>query len=354
MIDSEAFTYTSKNNSLRRFLGVTRAQRDTSMAAHSAGATAWWVQRDVFIKYGNPTAGAAPENEAWKSGMMNINSSNIKWHWDDVKGGDGAWHQVAAWSYTSIFEFNELYTSVRGTFGNPHTSIGIQVSDQGRGMWHIFNPCGWSNVQFSGTNEKMAINTNLWSGKVMAGLTSHTGIIPGREDSLGNYVVYDIPAPSTNNAWETWTLNTAVLTDTVRRVIGLWLRDLSGTGDSLYLDGTGAIALDIISSRRPTLTLNAEVEIYELTASLTNETTGDALKIQFDMKLNQTLEIDTAAKRVTYLANNTSQYQALEVVGLRRDWWPLKVGNNIIDFTDKNATTNGVEVKLLWQERSYG
>jgi hypothetical protein len=115
MIDSEAFTYTSKNNSLRRFLGVTRAQRDTSMAAHSAGATAWWVQRDVFIKYGNPTAGAAPENEAWKSGMMNINSSNAEWNWDDIKGGDGVYHRVAAWKYTGAFL--PLMRSIRRTEG---------------------------------------------------------------------------------------------------------------------------------------------------------------------------------------------------------------------------------------------
>jgi hypothetical protein len=361
MIDNEAFIYTSKNNSLRRFLGISRARRGTSMAAHSAGATAWWVQRDVFIRYGNPSAGAGPFNPVWGSGMMTPESSNSKWVWYEVKAGDGIYHQSAAWHYVSIASFNAPYTELRGQQSGTeeYSAAGVEVFHEGRGMWYVINPCGFSNAKFDDIdgykNEHMATNRTLWDGKVMAGVFSHTGLTLGRENSLGDYILYDIPAPSTNDTWEEWTANEAVNTSPPRRVIALWLRALppgSSEPSTNYLDGRGGIELDIISSRRPTLAMGAEQESYNLAGEITNLTTGDVLRINFEMGIDQTLEIDTVNKRVVFLEDGSGQYQALEVIGLRRDWLPLLPGNNAFLFTDAGGSE--VDVNIEWEERFYG
>jgi hypothetical protein len=346
MIDNEAFVYSSKNNATRRFGGITRAARGTSMAGHTAGAVVWWVQHDVFILYGNSSPGSAPQDEAWKSGMMNINSSQSKWRWDDIKTGDGVYHQVAAWNYFGIDDFNQRYTAPKGTVGNPANAIGVEVSDQGRGMWFIDNPCGWSNVKFSGDNERRAHVPAHWDGRIVV-----DGAIVGLLNGVGRWN-HSIAAPTTADTWETWAADEAIPSNIPRGYVALWLRDTAGTGDSLYLDGGGIIELDIVSGNEPVVTLGAEQGNYALDATLTNETTGDALRVTFNMTLGETIEIDTVNKRVTYLLDGSSQYQALEVIGLRREWLPLKPGNNTIVFLDKGAEE--VELKLLWRTRNYG
>ncbi len=58
LIGTEAFTYTGKNNSLRRFTGVTRSARGTAAGAHAINDAVWWVQHDIWILYGNAAATA--------------------------------------------------------------------------------------------------------------------------------------------------------------------------------------------------------------------------------------------------------------------------------------------------------
>jgi phage-related protein len=87
-------------------------------------------------------------------------------------------------------------------------------------------------------------------------------------------------------------------------------------------------------------------------ATITNETTGDAISIYFVHSVDDELEIDTDLKTVTYLTDNSNQFSALTLEGaIRRDWLPLVPGNNTLRWDETGA--GSLTVALEWKERTY-
>lgn len=90
---------------------------------------------------------------------------------------------------------------------------------------------------------------------------------------------------------------------------------------------------------------------YSVTATITNSTTGDGIEISFQGEENQTLEIDTDAKTVTDLSDDSSQLSVLTLTGgARRDWLKLRPGDNVLEFSDEG--TEEVEMEI-WFDRRY-
>jgi hypothetical protein len=70
------------------------------------------------------------------------------------------------------------------------------------------------------------------------------------------------------------------------------------------------------------------------------------------MGLNDELEVNTDAKTIIDLSDNSSQFQARKLVeGARLQWLPLAAGENTLSFTD--AGTNGVTITIDWEQRYY-
>ena len=114
------------------------------------------------------------------------------------------------------------------------------------------------------------------------------------------------------------------------------------------------VTLTLDSTYAPTVTLGSEIGsgVYSLDATITNNTTGDAISVKFVLNLNEQLEIDTDLKTVTYLADGSNQFSALVIEGgIRRDWLPLAPGNNTLQFDE--ATASGLVIDLEWTERTY-
>ena len=70
------------------------------------------------------------------------------------------------------------------------------------------------------------------------------------------------------------------------------------------------------------------------------------------MELNETLVVDTDEETVTYEADGSSQFQALETVdGVRRHWLRLVPGPNTLQFED--AGTAGLTLMTKFEKRYY-
>ena len=75
-------------------------------------------------------------------------------------------------------------------------------------------------------------------------------------------------------------------------------------------------------------------------------------EVNFDMDLDEDLEIDTYEKTVIYRKDESNQFNSLALVGgSRKHWLPLAVGNNTLQFDD--VGTGNVTVDFFWYERYY-
>lgn len=339
VIDSEAFYYTGKNAGTKKFTGVTRAAKGTSMAAHTTTDEIWWVQHDVWILYGNSSATAPTTDDDYKP-MFNLTSTNASWDYDSFY--ERGVSRSGAWSFASDKDV-QIYGGNQGASGNPYAETGIYnySNEFGRsGKWEFYNPCQIVSASFANA-QKYCNQAVLDDGAWNAIADSRT------EENSG--VDYEITEPSTAATWEAATISPTLIAAAVYVSLHLSVGYTGEVPYAAYIECSD-VTLGIVNY--PTITIGSELSNYRLVAVITNNTTGDAIGVTFDMSLNEDLEVDTDAKTIVYLDDNSSQFQALDLQGdVRRDWLPLQVGNNTIQFDDTG--TNAVTIDFEWSERHY-
>ena len=113
----------------------------------------------------------------------------------------------------------------------------------------------------------------------------------------------------------------------------------------------GTVTVSLNSNETPIVAVNSEQGNYALGCTLTNETTGEAITVEFVMDLDSELEIDSVARTVTWLEDDSGQFQVLALSSVRRHWLRLLPGNNTLRFDD--VGTGEVTVTLDWEARYY-
>lgn len=334
LIGSEAFTYTGKNASLFRFTGVRRAQRGTTAAAHSAGDTVHWIQHDIYILYGNSGAGTPPSSTSIKP-IFSLGSSNTAWIYEDFYDESNI-SRPGRWAF--VGEGFAYGGDHGGTSTNPYQEIGINrnfgLSDMG--TWYTFNPCGITNANFT-NGEKFAVDAS-WVAGIDSSLNGSSWV----EE-------YAIPEPSVDNTWESWSRDEALNTGSI--YVRLRHHSIGGPFCSMLLE-CADVTLTLNSDNTPVATLGAEQGNYQLNCIITNNTNGHAIQVTYTMATGQEFEVDTDNKTLTDLEDDSSQFQALTLIGSpRRDWIPLEVGTNELQFDDTGTT--GVTVTVEWYERYF-
>lgn len=339
LINDEAFVYTGKSDSLRRFTGVTRAAKGTAAADHTAGDSIFWVQHDVWITYGNGSAAAYPSDDDLKPMFALASSSNTSWNYDEF--GSGSKTRPASWAFVNVNNVNR-YTANQNTDADPWQELGLRSNDsEHSGRWQLYNPCGITNANFQ--------NGHKWVAGLLVGLWR--AYIASSARSLVWITEHTIADPSAASTWEAWSQNEAL--NSGSKYIALWLESESAFGPSDCKVEVADVTLTLDSSVTPDITLGAEQGNYPLAAILRNNATGDELLINFTMEEDESLEIDTDAKTVTYLADGSNAFGAVEVVGaVRNAWLKLAPGNNTLEFIDEG--TVGLTIDIAWEERFYG
>jgi len=334
IIDSEAFTYTSKNDSLNRLLGVTRAEKGTSMAAHTTSDMVWWCQHDLWILYGNSSATAPVVDDDYKP-IFQLSSTNGSWVYQEFGSDDGL--RTGAWVFSSN-EGIEPYTGNQGGDADPWVEIGLGGRDSnpqdGDGRFYLYNPCEITNTNFT-NGEKQKETGGTYQAAIESSANGST------------WTQEDIISTPTPTAWTAWSDNEAITSGAI--YVGLRL-ELDGVDGHLE-----AADCTITIGSEPTITIGSEQGNYLLSCTITNNDSNnlDAISIEYAMSLNEELEVDTDAKTCTDLENNSSQFQALDLsaAGLR-DWLPLDPGGaSEIEFVDVGTT--GVTITITWWERYY-
>ena len=86
--------------------------------------------------------------------------------------------------------------------------------------------------------------------------------------------------------------------------------------------------------------------------TITNNTTGDVIEINFTMEQNETLEVETDLKTVIYDKDNSNQFNTLTLTGgARRDWLKLQPGSNTLQWDD--VGTGNMTITVSYEERHF-
>lgn len=338
LIDSEIFVYTAKNDELKRFTGISRAQKGTSEAAHSAAADVSWLQHDLWIYYGDSSLSAPDTDNDYKPIMDLSTSTNTSWDYNEFLNDSGT--RTGAWARSLDDENAEYYGGDEYTTADPFEELGIYC-ELATGAYTVTNQCGISNINFANGQKKSGLSTSTFLGLVRSG-----------KEGVGFTNEYTIPAPTTSGSWQAWSYSAATTTIGDKGQVPTYVR--LSLADSLqgWVE-CADVTLTLNASKTPSITVGAEQTNYPLELTLTNNTTGKYITISFNMEVDETLIIDTDQKTITYEKDGSSQFQALTGLGgeNRRDWLPLEVGNNELQYDDTGTDT--VTVDLSWQRRYY-
>jgi len=361
IIDSEAFTYTSKNDGDKKFTGITRAAKGTSMAAHTASTSVIWIQHDVWWFYDNSSLTAPTQDDDYKPAFDLDTSTNTSWDYNNFGEHDGQDElpRSGRWSYVETADpydrvypyYGNQYTQVNGPgmSGNPdgeHGEIGIFAIVSGSGVvgrHQLYHPAGITAANFQ-NGEKRATdgagNMDMFSEAI--GLQSSADGVYWDDE-------YDIPDPTVADTWQSWSQN---LTSLSVKYIAL-RADATQTALEYFRVECSDVTVSLNSSYTPAIALTTtEQGCYELDCLLTNQTTGDIIGVALLMATDESLEIDTYDKVITLLDDGSKHLEALTIInGPRREWLKLLPGNNTLRFDDTG--TNAVTIEIGWAKRDY-
>lgn len=353
MIGNEAFTYTSKVDNKRQFVGITRGAHGTTAASHSAGAQMDLIQHSVYLLYGNAAAPAYEQPSLQRPPIFDLTAST-NGSWVYTHFGESAINRMGAWQHNTQ---QSLYSSPYSTGGAPPKSftspwdwLGVLIQRVTHipmmGTVSFSNICGIDSVNITAGELYFANNAPVewW-------FLRHYGHVNGVAQTAAN-----TSPPGSRDTVTSWTQNVSLtgLAGLATAYSFLFRMIPSTSTDELSTSfaGVNNVTVTLHSANLPVVTLGAEQSNYAMTATITNVTTGDAITVSFGMALDKTLEIDTGMNSVVYLADGSTQGQAVRRIGTpRRFWLPLQPGNNTLRFDD--AGTGNVTFETVYRRRYY-
>ena len=334
-IGSELFAYSGKDTALRQFTGVTRAAKGTTAASHAAASGVSWIQHDVWIEYGSASMAAPAIDNTRKPMFVLSGSSNTSWDYDDFDE-EGA-TRAAVWGFTNVRN-TARYGGNQAASASPYGELGIRddCADLGvktaiEAYWSLFNPCGIVSANFQ--NGEYYYSRNEWTALR----------VRSSSDGASWTTSYTVPV-SVLNAWTAWSQNITLVSNA--RYVQLHMSEYAKNTKPMRVEAAD-VTLALNSSYTPTVTIGGEQSTYRLQGTITNVTTGDALEVEFGMDIDESLEIDTDTHDVTYLTDNSPQYQALGIVGgSRKHLLRLQPGSNSLKYEETGLVDIDIDIEF--------
>lgn len=333
-INSEVITYTSKSNADKTFKGCARGANGSTAAAHSTGATVFWIQHDIWILYGNASAGSPPSDSNYEPMIYLPSSSNTTWDYNDFAAVAKP-NRTGQWVFAKSSDAYS-YGGDRGAAADPFVELGILLSGGGSnryGRWSITNPCGITVANFqSGEYYKNHAAAYAYTMR----FNDYTGWLEVTLISTGTLL-----------AWTNWS-RSETFAGTAPTAAGIQF-NISSSSILEYFEASD-VTLTLDSAKTPISIPQPEMTSYFLDCAVWNMSTVERIELTINMALNEDLIVDTDKK--TVLKGGANQFQALSLPGgVRRDWLKLQPGNNTLQFNDTG--TNGVTITITYEERFY-
>jgi hypothetical protein len=352
-IENELYTYTGVNVNGRQLTGCTRAVKGTSAAAHVSGTTVYWIEHEIWIYYGSSSA-SAPVTDDTNKPMIDLTSTNVSWvytsFWQDGGMRSGAWSPslVKTANTKDPDRKSAYYTGNRLADADPATEMGAVIKAWKSGSvwkaenatveWALYNPATFTEI--TATGEKYRATSN-WPAAIKL-LKSTTG--------KKWVTVWTEATPTAADTWESISTHSAVSLSTGFQYVKMSFSGTIGsTVDNYAAHEIEAATLTLASATVPQCIFTpAEQSCYFINAKISNNTSGEWIKVTASMPLSTTLTIDCENKKA-YTADN-APVSKLEFSSVRKDWLNIRAGANTLQFDDTGTT--GLTFVTNWRDRN--
>ena len=355
-IENELYTYTAVNVKGRKLTGCTRAVKGTAAAAHATNTAIYWIEHEIWIYYGSQTA-EAPVSDDTRKPIIDLTSTNTSWvytsFWDTTGLRAGSWKPALVKTANKIDpdHKSDFYTGDALADADPATGMGgvikawrsgaIWKAENATIEWNLYSPSTFTDI--TATGEKYRSGTT-WP----AGIKFMKSIKGGVDKNWA--AVWTEATPSAAVTWEALSTHSAVSIGTGYKYIKFVVSgSIGSTANGYAAHEVEAVTLTRASGNVPQLVFTpSEESCYFVDAVITNNTSGEWLRVTTSMQLNTALTIDCENKKA-YTADN-APVNKLEFSSVRKDWLNLSVGDNTLLFTD--AGTSGASLPVYWRDRN--
>lgn len=391
LIDSEAFSFTGVDLVAYQLTGVTRAQKNTVAAAHTASNTeaVRWIEHDIWVLYGSPNY-PGPQVNASKQPQIDLTSTNTSWTWsnftDPTAARPGGWYGQIISTFGGL---SGVFTGNQGAMTKLATEMGMAIRDyQMQNIWkaetasiawQLNHPAGITTVSVAGSKNTTAagswptVAALQYFVQVTTAYTFYQSqyISAGRRGRRSYTIWYPVTGytttstwtnvwneavPATPNTWTAFTHNGVSLGGsypTIRVILsGSIAAQLNGAA---YMQcDTVTCALD--STHTPVGTYGSEFSSYYINCQIKNtRADGQVYSIFVAYPIGlipATLTIDCEAKTV-FASDGANAIQALSFDTIRSTWFDFLNGVNANTLTFTDVGTGNVSISLSWSDRSY-
>ena len=352
LIQSELFTYTGVNTTDYKLTGCTRAAKGTAMAAHVTLTPIYWIEHEIYIYYGNQTA-EAPETDDTRKPIFDLTSTNVSHiytsFWDEAGLRPGSWKPsiVKTANTKDLDHKSDYYTGNNLAIADPATEMGSVIYAWKSGAvwkpenaiieWNIYSPATFTEITASGEKYR-AVTSWPDAAKFQKSINGKTWT-----------TVWTEATPAAAAGWTALTAHSAVSIGSGYPYIKfLFSGSIGATANNYVGLEIEAATLTLATANVPQGTFNAQESIYFIDAVITNNTSGEWIKVTTSLALNTVLTVDCENKKA-YTADNTP-VSKIEWSSVRKDWLNLAVGSNTLLFTD--VGTAGVTFVTNFRDRN--
>ncbi len=354
---SEWFEYKSINLADYSVEVVGRAVYDTTMGAHSSGASFNFMEHAILILYGNMTVGApdlASANYDDQKPMFDLAASdNGQFVYDTTSG----FYDPARRQRSGAFQptLNRVGTESEFyiTYNDPeaaNSGMGMQIETYYKGgviqaekatvAWQFSWPGRIATVSMTGRKYRTG---TPWAGT--------TAVRLEYSNNLSKWVlVWSEGTPSSALTWQSITKATQNAHNAyhVRFALIGTLPKVDTENDFEVLTCT----IDVVDASNPTGTLLSEVDNCLMDLKFINQTNGDEINLLYPIRLNNTISMD-GEKYEAVIGSGSTQRDASAAFTLddesRDVWMRLEPGENVIEVS--GDVVPELTVVCKWYER---
>lgn len=310
VIGTELFIYSSKDDATKTFTVSEREAYESTAAAHSDDDDIKWVEHEIWFKFGGDEAMEADETiRPMFDTATSSNTSHVYTSFRDTAG-----LRASLWTHGYWLKNNnpsgtldgtaDWYTANQGTYADPASEMGGHVGVEKIGVsaavnWNLYNPLGLTHVAATGIEIwQQTAEDALYSFRKSSDGSSYSEAVAGGTSAV-------------EQAWQSMSnISNTSLGATYKYL--RWQIECEWVSQELnsYAE-VSAVTVTVDSSNLPDNDLITERTIYNLNATIKNNTRGEEITLTKTMELDETVQVDCTNNKITYSGDGDYHYEIL-------------------------------------------
>lgn len=345
LIDNEAFLFTGVDLINYQLTGVTRTAKGTTIAAHAAPKTVYWIEHDVWLLYKDSALGAPDTDDKLKP-MCDLSSTNGSLSFTNFFDADNlarafSWAGEVNSTRTAI---SRVFTGPLNTNVDPSTELGLVMMNSADATvlqqetaqldWIFQHSCGMTGVSYAG--KKYSVSGSFPSIAGLQKLEPNSAWLTMQNENV----------PTMLSNWQAFvrTISLGGTYNTIRFTLDGSISQAAGDISAIQFD---TVVVTVATANLPVIALGTELTINFFDFQLKNNTTTEYIKVTTPCLVGASMVIDCEQK-LSYFT--TGERVSVQFSSERVTWLDLLPSLNQLQYDD--VGTNNVTVAISHRDRT--